>query len=88
MQAFWQAVLVTGTISNLADRIGAGRSTVGNWVMRGRVPAEHCPAIERETGVRCEALRPDVPWGVLRQCSCKKPAKSKGKKSSTPLANA
>lgn len=34
-----------------------------------RVPAEHCPAIERATGgaVRCEELRPDVPWAVLRE---------------------
>lgn len=34
-----------------------------------RVPAEHCPAIERATAgaVRCEELRPDVQWGVLRE---------------------
>lgn len=36
-----------------------------------RVPAEKCPVIERATSergspVRCEELRPDVPWGVLR----------------------
>ena len=33
-----------------------------------RVPAEKCPAIERATGgaVRCEELRPDVAWSVLR----------------------
>ncbi len=38
------------------------------WKKRGRVPAEHCPAIERATGgaVRCEDLRPDIEWGVLR----------------------
>ena len=32
------------------------------------IPAEHCPAIERATGgaVRCEELRPDVAWSVLR----------------------
>jgi DNA-binding transcriptional regulator YdaS (Cro superfamily) len=31
-------------------------------------PAEYCPAIERATGglVRCEDLRPDVDWAVLR----------------------
>lgn len=49
------------------------------WKARGRVPAEHCPAIERETRrvskdkadpalvVTCEQLRPDVAWGVLRE---------------------
>jgi DNA-binding transcriptional regulator YdaS (Cro superfamily) len=32
------------------------------------IPAERCPAIERATGgvVRCEDLRPDVDWAVLR----------------------
>lgn len=49
------------------------------WKTRGRVPAEHCPAIERETRriareksdaaliVTCEQLREDVPWAVLRE---------------------
>lgn len=33
-----------------------------------QVPPEKCPVIERETGgaVRCEELRPDVAWDVLR----------------------
>jgi DNA-binding transcriptional regulator YdaS (Cro superfamily) len=38
---------------------------VSNWRARG-VPAERCPDIERVTGVRCERLRPDVDWDVLR----------------------
>jgi DNA-binding transcriptional regulator YdaS (Cro superfamily) len=36
------------------------------WKARGRVPAEHCPSIEAATGIRCEDLRPDVNWSVLR----------------------
>mgnify|MGYP006921294414 CR=1 FL=1 len=42
--------------------------TVVNWGAR-RVPAERCPDIEFVTGgrVRCEALRPDVRWRVLRE---------------------
>lgn len=45
--------------------------TVQSW-LRHRVPAEHCPAIERETRakdevVTCEELRPDIPWAVLRE---------------------
>lgn len=66
MQGFWQAVLAAGGIGRLAALINVATSTPSNWVMRGRVPAEHCPAIERATGVRCEVLRPDVPWDVLR----------------------
>lgn len=44
---------------------------VGNWRHRG-VPAEYCPAIERATRgtVRCEDLRPDIDWAVLR-CTCR-----------------
>lgn len=51
--------------------------TVQSW-LANRVPAEHCPSIERATRavaaqggesliVRCEELRPDVAWEVLRQ---------------------
>ena len=45
--------------------------TVCNWSLRGNVPAEHCPAIERATkgAVRCEDIRPDVDWAVLRNSS-------------------
>lgn len=35
-----------------------------------RVPAEHCPHIELLTGERCELLRPDVMWHVLRTQPC------------------
>lgn len=49
-------------------RVKGGRhQTVQSW-LRGRVPAEYCPLIEQELAgaVRCEDLRPDVAWGVLR----------------------
>lgn len=42
---------------------------VYQWANGSRqVPAERCPAIERATdgAVRCEELRPDVDWAVLR----------------------
>lgn len=66
MEAFLEAIKVAGSRADLADRVGVAHSTVGMWVFRKKVPAEHCPAIERETGVVCERLRPDVPWYVLR----------------------
>lgn len=49
---------------------GGRHQTVQSW-LKNRVPAEHCPAIEQATAgaVRCEDLRPDVPWGVLRICT-------------------
>lgn len=76
LQGFYQALLVVGTHRELAKRIGVSIAAPGNWVLRGRVPAEHCPAIERETGVRCEVIRPDIPWGVLRAQPAARKAKS------------
>lgn len=45
-----------------------GHSTIYQWKLN-RVPADYCPDIEAITGVRCEELRPDVNWSVLR-CDC------------------
>jgi len=67
MKALDEAIGKCASTSSFADRIGAGaQSTVSMWKARGRIPAEYCPAIERETGVRCERLRPDIAWDVLR----------------------
>lgn len=61
-----EAIAKAGGVGALATRIGVAASAPSMWKTRGRVPAEHCPSIERETGVRCEQLRPDVAWDVLR----------------------
>lgn len=58
-----------GRQSSLARSIGADAQLVWQWARGVRqVPADRCPAIERATGgeVRCEDLRPDVEWSVLR----------------------
>lgn len=61
-------------------RAGGARSASAPlmWLQRGKVNAEYCPGIERETRrvaaekgdpslvVTCEQLRPDVAWDVLR----------------------
>ncbi len=64
-----RAIAIAGSVSALASGIGVAMSAPSMWKSRGNVPAEHCPAIERFTGgeVRCEELRPDIPWGVLRE---------------------
>lgn len=51
----------------MAKSLGVTPVTVHGWAY-GQVPAERCPAIERATGgeLRCEDLRPDVDWAVLR----------------------
>lgn len=65
-----RAARVVGSQVALAAALGVTKAAVGQWKDPGRrVPAEHCPQIERLTAgaVRCEELRPDVQWGVLRE---------------------
>ena len=66
MRALDEAISVAGGASALALRIGVAASAPGMWKRRRSVPAEHCPAIERETGVPCERLRSGVAWSVIR----------------------
>ena len=64
-----RAVKMVGTQALLASALGVTKSAIGQWKEEGRrVPAEHCPVIERLTAgaVRCEELRPDIEWSVLR----------------------
>jgi hypothetical protein len=42
-----------------------GHATIYQW-KQSRVPADYCPDIESITGVKCEELRSDVNWSVLR----------------------
>ena len=62
--------LFDGSPSRLATACGDGvlRQHIEHWVKTGRVPADRCPLIEKATAgvVRCEELRPDVAWDVLR----------------------
>jgi len=64
-----RAAKVVGSQTALANALGLTKAAVGQWKDEGRrVPAEHCPSIEQLTSgaVRCEELRPDVAWSVLR----------------------
>jgi len=69
-----------GGQADLARALGITPAAVNQWCKGAReVPAERCPAIEGLTRraafekgdpsliVTCEALRPDVNWGVLRR---------------------
>ena len=71
MDALIKAIEIAGGQSALARAIGGSAQTVNNWIKRQSIPAEHCPSIERATNgvVRCEDLRPDVEWSVLRASS-------------------
>lgn len=64
-----QAAKLCGGVSSLAKLVGVSGPAVTHWVTGlRRVPAERCPLIERAThgAVRCETLRPDIDWAVLR----------------------
>lgn len=74
-----RAAAIVGSQKALADSLGVTKAAVGQWKDPGRrVPAEHCPAIERltEGKVRCEELRADVEWEVLRLQSAPTPTEA------------
>lgn len=63
-----RAIDAAGSVSKLAEKLGIVQQAVSNWRSRGsKIPAEYCPVIERELGIPCEELRPDVAWEVLRR---------------------
>lgn len=69
MQAIINAAAAVGGQAQLAALLGVTPSTVNQWIKGVRpIPAERCPEIERATdgAVRCEDMRPDVNWAVVR----------------------
>ena len=72
------------TVKAIIDQLG-GPATVGRlfgingqavslWAIKGRIPAERVPTLERHArslglALRAEDMRPDVEWGALR-CVC------------------
>lgn len=69
-EAVKQAAKLVGGVSALARLVGVSGPAVTQWTTGFRqVPAERCPLIERATEgeIRCENLRPDVDWAVLRE---------------------
>jgi DNA-binding transcriptional regulator YdaS (Cro superfamily) len=60
---------VVGGQATLAKLLGVTPPTVNQWVTgKRKIPVNRCPTIERVTGgeVRCEDLRHDVEWWVVR----------------------
>lgn len=66
MNALDLAISTAGSQQALADHVGVVQSAVANWLKRGRVPSEHCLAIEIATGgvVGRKDLRPDDFWRI------------------------
>jgi len=64
-----KAADILGGQARLARAVGVKPPTVNQWANGDRpVPVGRCPQIEQLTGgsIRCEDLRPDVNWAVLR----------------------
>lgn len=74
-----RAIKAAGGMTALARRLNergwkiTGHQTIYQWAQT-RVPSDYCPDIEDITGVRCEELRPDVNWPVLRMPPAKQEA--------------
>lgn len=63
MRPIVEAVKAAGGQAALGRIIGASKAQVNQWVhYNDPVPPARCPAIEAETGITCERLRPDVEW--------------------------
>jgi len=65
-----------GSVTNMARDLGVSPQAVCFWRDGKRqIPASKCPTIERGTEgkARCEALRPDVDWGYLRNTATPQP---------------
>lgn len=72
-----KACAAAGGSSRLAELLTergrkVSKASISRW-KKERVPAEACPDIEAITGIKCEELRPDISWEVLR----KSPKKAK-----------
>jgi len=69
------AITIIGGRKKVADLFAIAPQAVSQWRI-GSVPADRCPAIERATRgiVRCEQLRPDIDWAVLRNSDCQEAA--------------
>jgi DNA-binding transcriptional regulator YdaS (Cro superfamily) len=69
ISSFSRACELVGGMSVMAASLGVTFSAISQWRSGMRpVPADRCPSIERLTSgaVRCEDLRPDIEWSVLR----------------------
>jgi len=67
-----RAINLMGGLKVAQERLGVNTyQALQQWRVN-RVPAEYCPAIEDATdgAVRCEDLRPDINWAVLRNSDC------------------
>lgn len=64
------AVDALGGAAAAAEKLDCSVQAVYLWISgKRKFPAEMCPLVERLTdgAVRCEQLRPEIEWAVLRR---------------------
>ncbi|WP_425536192.1 YdaS family helix-turn-helix protein [Chromobacterium vaccinii] len=63
-----EVIRACGGASKIAEARGVLPSAVNNWPLRRQIPADCCPSLEKLSlgRFRCEQMRPDVEWSVLR----------------------
>jgi DNA-binding transcriptional regulator YdaS (Cro superfamily) len=63
-----EAIEKAGGAAAVASHFGISPVSVYEWIKRGLVPADRCPAIEKFSNgaARCEELNSDVDWPYLR----------------------
>lgn len=79
------AIEAAGGITKMAKDLGLSSHMVIYQWSKNRIPADRCPDIEALTGIKCEQLRPDVNWAVLRASN---PANPRLLKPSNAASNA
>lgn len=60
-----KAIACYPTLKAFSEALGVKYQVVQQWLLNG-VPAEHCPPIEKLTGVLCEELNERVDWAYVR----------------------
>jgi DNA-binding transcriptional regulator YdaS (Cro superfamily) len=68
-QAIDRAIQHFGSMAQMARSLNLSSYTViQQWRQSGRVPAEHCPKIERLLSgkIKCEELNDRVDWAFIR----------------------
>ncbi|MBB2981783.1 transcriptional regulator [Paraburkholderia tropica] len=81
-KALERAIAKFDSLAAMARALGlSGYQVIQEWRRQCRVPAEHCPQVERMTGEPCEELNPKVDWAYVRSApgpSLKETAQKEG----------
>lgn len=65
--ALEQAIAKFGSLADMARALElSSYRVIQEWRRQGRVPAEHCPKIERASGIPCEGLNDRIDWAYVR----------------------